>query len=301
MLRVIACLLTVCCLHARLYAENWNNPPGGLPTNVQHKTFQSASMKTAVGYNIYLPADYAKNAKQFYPVLFYLHGRGGNESSNMGAFDLFDAAIREQKIPPFIYVHAMCGSNSGYVDAIDGSIMGETAFIKELIPHIDATYRTLPFKGARAVEGFSKGGQGALLFAYKFPELFSSTIGYAAGLANGTELKQELPGVFKQMHNDDIAQFDATSAWHFVRANAPQLQKGIAIKLVIGDKDQHFDRNRRMDALLGELKIPHEYVVLPGIGHDTGRVYKDVGTDGFIWHSKHFDLTPPKPEKKKKK
>lgn len=38
MLRVIACLLTVCCLHARLYAENWNNPPGGLPTNVQHKT-----------------------------------------------------------------------------------------------------------------------------------------------------------------------------------------------------------------------------------------------------------------------
>lgn len=295
--RIIVCLLAICCLHA----ENWNNPPGGLPANVQHKSFMSASMKTEVGYNIYLPADYAKNAQQFYPVLYYLHGRGGNESSNMGAFGLFDGAIRDKKIQPFIYVHAMCGSNSGYVDAVDGSIMGETVFIKELIPHIESTYRALPFKGARAVEGFSKGGQGALLYAYKFPELFSSTIGYAAGLANGTELKQELPGVFKQMHNDDIAQFDATSAWHFVRANAPQLQKDIAIKLVIGDKDQHFDRNRRMDALLTELKIPHEYVVLPGIGHDTGRVYKDVGVDGFVWHAQHFNLTPPKPEKKKKK
>ena len=169
-------------LTSTVFAENWNNPPGGLPANVQHQTFMSASMKVEVGYNIYLPADYAKNATQFYPVLYYLHGRGGNESSNMGAFNLFDAAIRDKKIPPFIYVHAMCGSQSGYVDAPDGSVMGETVFIKELLPHIEATYRALPFKGARAVEGFSKGGQGALLFAFKFPELFWSAIGYESDL-----------------------------------------------------------------------------------------------------------------------
>ena len=195
-----------------LAAENWNNPPSNLPAGAEHKTFMSTSMKTEVGYNIYLPPGYssdkAADKVTRWPVLYYLHGRGGNESSHTGAFAQFDQAIKDKKIPPFIYVHAMCGSNSGYVDAVDGSIMGETVFIKELIPHIDATYRTFPLKGGRAVEGFSKGGQGALLFAFKFPELFSSCIGYAAGLASGAELKQELPAVFKQMHNDDIKQFD---------------------------------------------------------------------------------------------
>jgi endo-1,4-beta-xylanase len=157
--------------------ESWNNPPGGLPAGAEHKTFMSASMKTEVGYNIYLPPGYAADKATRWPVLYYLHGRGGTESSHTGAFAQFDQAIKDKKIPPFIYVHAMCGRNSGYVDAVDGSVMGETVFIKELIPHIDATYRTVAAKGGRAVEGFSKGGQGALLFAFKFPELFSSCIG----------------------------------------------------------------------------------------------------------------------------
>ena len=123
-------------------AENWDNPPGNLPAGAEHHTFMSASMKTAVGYNIYLPPGYAADKATRWPVLYFLHGRGGTESSHTGAFAQFDQAIKDKKIPPFIYVHAMCGRNSGYVDAIDGSIMGETVFIKELIPHIDATYRT---------------------------------------------------------------------------------------------------------------------------------------------------------------
>jgi endo-1,4-beta-xylanase len=295
---LLALLALVLPLGLLAAGESWNNPPGGLPAGAEHKTFMSASMKTEVGYNIYLPPGYAADKATRWPVLYYLHGRGGTESSHTGAFAQFDQAIKDKKIPPFIYVHAMCGRNSGYVDAVDGSVMGETVFIKELIPHIDATYRTVAAKGGRAVEGFSKGGQGALLFAFKFPELFSSCIGYAAGLASGAELKQELPAVFKQMHNDDIRQFDDTSAWAWVRRNAEKLKTGIAIKQVIGDKDQHFERNQRMDALMKELGIPHDYLVLPGIGHDTGRVYHDVGVDGFVFHAQHFDLSAPKARKK---
>jgi endo-1,4-beta-xylanase len=273
-----------------LFAENWNNPPKNTPAGVEHKTFMSASMKVEVGYNIYLPTEYAANPANRYPVLYYLHGRGGTESSHLGAFGLLDGAIKEGKVPPMIYVHAMGGRNSGYVDAPDGSVMGETAIIKELIPHIDATYRTIAKKEGRAVEGFSKGGQGALLFAFKFPELFCSVIGYGAGLASGAELQKELPAVFKQMHNDDVAQFDATSAWAFVRKNAEKLQKDMGISLGLGDKDQHLDRNRRMHKLLDELKIPHSYKELPGVGHDTGRVYKDIGVEGFEFHAKRFKL-----------
>ncbi|HUR38478.1 MAG TPA: alpha/beta hydrolase-fold protein [Planctomycetota bacterium] len=270
--------------------ENWNNPPKNLPAGAEHKTFMSASMKVEVGYSIYLPAEYKDRPDKRYPVLYYLHGRGGTESSNLGAITLLDAAIKDGKVPPMIYVHAMGGRNSGYVDAPDGSVMGETAIIRELIPHIDATYRTIAKKEGRAVEGFSKGGQGALLFAFKFPEMFCSVIGSGAGLASGAELQKELPAVFKQMHGDDVAQFDSTSAWHFVRANADKLRKDMGISLGLGDKDQHLDRNRRMHKLLDELTIPHSYKELPGVGHDTGKVYKEIGVEGFEFHAKHFKL-----------
>lgn len=284
----LACLCALTFFTGLAPAEQWNNPPGKLPAGVEHKTFTSASLKCEVGYNIYLPTEYAADPKRRFPVVYYLHGRGGNESSHLMAFGLLDAAIKSGKVQPVIYVHAMAGRHSGYVDSPDGSVMGETVVIKELIPHIDATFRTVAKKEGRAVEGFSKGGQGALLYAFKHPEMFSSVIGYGAGLANGTELKKELPGVFKQMHGGDIQQFDDNSAWAWVRRNAAKLRTGLAIGLVIGDKDQHLDRNRRMHALLEELKIPHHYQELPGVGHDTGRVYRDMGVKGFSAHSQSF-------------
>jgi enterochelin esterase-like enzyme len=271
-------------------AENWNNPPGSLPSGVEHKTFTSASMKCAVGYNIYLPPEYATDPERRFPVVYYLHGRGGTENSNLNAFGLLDAAIKAGKVPPVIYVHAMAGRNSGYVDAPDGSVMGETLVIKELIPCIDSGYRTIAKKEGRAIEGFSMGGQGALLLAVKFPETFSSVIGYGAGLANGRELQMELPSVFQQMHNNDIQQFDDNSAWAWVRRNAAKLRTGTAISLTLGDKDQHLERNRHMHALLNELKIPHLYNELPGVGHDMVRVYHDIGLEGFVFHAQHFHL-----------
>src|SRR5579862_7460917 len=93
--------------------ESWNNPPKSLPANVEHKSFASASMKVEVGYNIYLPGEYKDNPNKRYPVIYYLHGRGGTESSNLGAIALLDGAIRDGKVPPVIYVHAMGGRNSG--------------------------------------------------------------------------------------------------------------------------------------------------------------------------------------------
>ena len=44
-----------------LAAENWNNPPSNLPAGAEHKTFMSTSMKTEVGYNIYLPPGYSSD------------------------------------------------------------------------------------------------------------------------------------------------------------------------------------------------------------------------------------------------
>jgi endo-1,4-beta-xylanase len=286
----IQCLawLTVIWLGGRaVVAEDWNHPPKSLPAGVEHKTFHSKSMNIEVGYNIYLPPDYAGNDKS-YPVIYFLHGRGGNESSSLFLFEEFDKAIKAGEISPMIYVTANGEKNSGYVDSPDGTIMSDTAIIKELIPHIDATYRTIADRSNRAIEGFSMGGQGALLFAFRYPEMFCAVCGYGAGLARGAELQKELPAVFKKMHNDNIEQFDHTSAWFYAKENADRIRGKVAIKLGLGDKDPHLDRNRRMHALLNELKIPHEYQELPGVKHDTKKVYQMIGVDGWKFEAAHM-------------
>jgi endo-1,4-beta-xylanase len=270
--------------------SDWNHTPKSTPPGVEHKTFQSKSMNVEVGYNIYLPPDYATSGDKRFPVVYFLHGRGGNEGSGMFIFELFDKAIKEKQIPSMIYVTACGEKNSGYVDSPDGTIMSDTAIMKELIPHVDATYRTIAAKGGRAVEGFSMGGQGAILFAFKYPEMFSAVCGYGAGLARGAELKKELPAVFKKMHNDNIEQFDGTSAWFYARQNADRIRGSVAIKLGLGSKDPHLERNHRMDALLEELKISHEYKELPGIGHDTRKVYQEISVDGWKFEAEHMSL-----------
>ncbi len=289
-MKILVAIVVVCAFACGTFAADagWNHPPKSLPSGVEHHTFHSASMNVDVGYNIYLPPEYATAADKRFPVVYFLHGRGGSESSSLYLFELFDKAVKAKKIPPMIYIHACGEANSGYVDSPDGTIRSDTAIIKELIPHIDATYRTVAVKEGRAIEGFSMGGQGAVLFAFKYSELFTSVIGYGAGLASGAELQKELPAVFKKMHNDDIAQFDSTSAWAIVRSNADKIRGHVAIELILGDKDQHLSRNRHMHAVLDELKIPHGYRELPGVGHDTKRVYNDVGVEGWVFHAEHF-------------
>jgi S-formylglutathione hydrolase FrmB len=77
--------------------------------------------------------------------------------------------------------------NSKYMDAAPGSPMSgiemfESQFINELIPFIDANYRTQASRDGRAIMGFSGGGQGALRLAFKYPALFSSVEGMSSGL-----------------------------------------------------------------------------------------------------------------------
>jgi endo-1,4-beta-xylanase len=70
---------------------------------------------------------------------------------------------------------------SFYSDSFDGQWMAETTVIEELVPHIDATYRTIANRDGRAIQGMSMGGFGALKLAFKYPDLFSSVVAFAGG------------------------------------------------------------------------------------------------------------------------
>src|SRR4051812_1614914 len=128
-------------------------------------------MDRDIGYSLYLPPEYAKSEAR-YPVIYFLHGAGGNENSDAGGFSgAVDRAIRARVMPPAICVFPN-GGLSGYRDRPGTRVLVETFIITELLPEIDARYRTRASRSGRALAGFSMGGGGAVRLAMKYPELF---------------------------------------------------------------------------------------------------------------------------------
>jgi len=77
----------------------WVVPPETSYHGVSHHTYLSKSMQTKVGYNIYLPDGYEKSEKR-YPVIYHLHGSGGNESVQIDLSAVYHKAIEQKNCLP---------------------------------------------------------------------------------------------------------------------------------------------------------------------------------------------------------
>ena len=110
---------------------------------VTHHVFRSAAAKADVSYHLYRPATYEANPARRFPVVYWLHGSGGGQKGIPTIARLFDNAIEAGKLPPCLVVFVNGLPMGMYVDWADGSAPVESMIIKDLIPHIDATQRTL--------------------------------------------------------------------------------------------------------------------------------------------------------------
>jgi enterochelin esterase family protein len=137
---------------------------------------------------VYTPAGYEDNPTRRYPVLYLLHGAGGDENawSELGrAQHILDNLIAQGKAEPMIVVmpngngaqKAVPGEyeNSMYKPSfmnprtMEGSI--EVAF-PDLVNWIDSHYRTLADKQHRAIAGLSMGGFHSLYISANNPQMF---------------------------------------------------------------------------------------------------------------------------------
>jgi len=140
------------------------------------ETKWSEIMKLHWNYRIYLPKEYKENLNKKYPVLYFLHGWGGNvtntsDESRIDSKSLIDNMIDNKEINPIIVVF-IDGFNSFY---LDGPLFKmKSAIVKDLIPFIDSKYRTLIDKKNRAIAGISMGGFGALNIGLSNSDMFSS-------------------------------------------------------------------------------------------------------------------------------
>ena len=136
-------------------------------TEATRETLQAASLGGAMlPYRVLLPPDYATSARR-YPVLYLLHGAGGNENDWSTRTNLAAYAARYR----LIIVMPGVG-NSWYSNSVsDPKARYEDVIIRDLIPHIDIKYRTLANWHGRAIAGLSMGGFGAIKFALRYPHL----------------------------------------------------------------------------------------------------------------------------------
>lgn len=140
-----------------------------LAGQITTEEFSSPTLERTWKYNVYLPAGYESSSLE-YPVVYLLHGSNGNESSWDEGIRALDELIQAGEIPPAIAI-APASGYSWWVDTLESF---ETATIQDLIPHVDATYRTIEDREGRAIAGFSMGGYGALRYALAYPEVFGA-------------------------------------------------------------------------------------------------------------------------------
>lgn len=141
-------------------------------------SFYSKTMRIDWNYSIYLPEKYElqENCHKKYPIIYLLHGAYGNHRNLVERFPIqnqIDDLIKRRKLPECIVVFPD-GFNSFYVNGPGFNM--EDAFLKDLIPIIEKSYRVSSRKEDRIIGGISMGGYGAARFALKNPELFNTAL-----------------------------------------------------------------------------------------------------------------------------
>jgi enterochelin esterase-like enzyme len=152
---------------------------------VQQILFPSKSTNISRRAFVYTPSDYDKDLTKRYPVLYLQHGWGEDETawSNQGRANLImDNLIAEGKTKPFIIVMTYGMTNEIRFGGLGNFDIGPfmTVLVDELIPYVDANFRTLSDQPHRAMAGLSMGGMETKLITLKNLDKFSH-IGLLSG------------------------------------------------------------------------------------------------------------------------
>jgi enterochelin esterase-like enzyme len=163
--------------------------------------FPSTSTNTSRRVYVYTPPDYYKDLTKRYPVLYLQHGWGEDETGwpNQGKTTLImDNLIADGKINPFIIVMTYGMTNEVKFGGLRNFDIKpfQTVLVDELIPYIDANFRTLTDQPNRAMAGLSMGGFETRLITLKNLDTFSH-IGLFSGGSISVDDVNNNPG-FKE-------------------------------------------------------------------------------------------------------
>jgi S-formylglutathione hydrolase FrmB len=249
------------------------SPVAAATGRIECNSFPSKILAHPVNYCVILPPSYDADKSRKYPVLYFFHGLGDNEQMfiHAGGFNLVQDLWERGQLGEFLIATPNAG-NSFYINSHDGNVRYEDFLIREFLPGIEARYRTRPGRANRAVSGVSMGGYGALHFAFRHPELFSSVSAHSPAIIDklpaftaptpgGSMRTRVLGGTFGSP--PDPAFWDRNSPLTLARAAN---LSGLKIYFDCGDQDDFgFETGTQaLDKILASRHIPHEAHIYTG-------------------------------------
>jgi S-formylglutathione hydrolase FrmB len=274
-------------------ALKWVDPDHSDLGDLKFKTFHSNTIKGDVSYMIYLPPDYEQDKDTRYPVLYQLPASGGTPRRDGPQITVrIDKAIRAKRIDPMIVVavNGLAG-NTMYADTHDGQYPLESVIIKDLIPHIDATYRTIADRSGRGVNGFSMGGFGAAHLGFNNPDVFGVDSIMAPPLVEPglTGLPAQAWGrLFPSVMDSDMEYWKLNNPYELAVKNAEKLRDRTFIRIVAHDESGHWlaPQCEKLHKILTDNMIQHEYCFLVNVkSHNPIQCMDTLGDAAFSFFS----------------
>ena len=283
--------------------RNENDP------RLKYYRFQTAAIGWNPGVNVLLPDGYDTSG-QTYPVLYMFHGG----ADDFRQFDFL--GIRNLTAGKPIIVVMPDGGHAGWYSNPVTSFVGprnwETFHIAQLLPWVEANFRTYAEYNGRAVSGFSMGGFGALKYAAKYYGHFASVSAHSGPAS----LRRDF-GLVVHWANITSAALDLAGGtvygapfWNQARVSADnpieriESYRNKRIFLVAGtspDPLNWFDSVNETQVLAGQREfrgrlsdagIPHEFREQPG-GHVFRPDMFALDLNGIIARLRPAAVVPP--------
>ena len=179
---------------------------------VSHPWYDSQILGINRRLTVYTPYGYEANSKTKYPVLYLLHGAGGDEEawSSMGrTAQILDNLIEKGLAEPMIVVMPNGNGNqqaaqtyglpNAEMDWRDPSTRNNyvKSLCEEIVPFIEKNYRVVAKKSHRAIAGLSMGGGHTISASGMYPQLFDYICPLSMGAQRTPELDAQLQGIKK--------------------------------------------------------------------------------------------------------
>jgi len=196
-----------------------------------------------------------------------------------------DAAIRSGAMPPVIVILAEAPNQNRWMDSRDGKDPIETMIVKDLIPHVDKTYRTIATRAGRAIEGHSMGGFGALHNGFSHPELFIAVTGNSPCCSTIDDAAATSPS--SAVYNGDRAYFVAMAPSTLAVKNAALVRQQ-RIRIICGTKDALFAGATFVHEELMKANIAHEFIPVPESPHNHDQLLQFETFDTMAFYATVF-------------
>lgn len=273
-------------------AVDWTTPETGVK-GVERVTYHSGLVRADVVFHVIKPPNYDAEMDHRFPTLYWLHGTGGNRLSLRPMATYFSVAMARGDLPPCLVVLPNGQRNSLWCDSLDGLEPVESLLMKEILPLVDAKFRTKADRRYRLIEGFSMGGFGAGRLGMRYNDQFGAISMLAAGPLQGGLTVEDGPAVnadlrallLQRLFGGEQVRFLRESPRGMALVYGDAVRDTTQLRLAIGSEDFTLPANEDFSRYLKSLNIPHDFTVVPGVGHDARTLLDKLG---FGFHRAFF-------------